>query len=183
MMQNIFLSGAKVQLRPLERADLDGAYPTWLNDQDGDLYTEHAIFPRNHDDILEFYNALRGATSILHLAIVVRETGKHVGNVALQSIDWVSRRAEFAILVGEADARGKGFGREAAFLILRHGFERLNLNRISLGVNAENVTARNLYRSLGFREEGCLRQHILRNGRASDVIVMGLLAPDLLSLA
>lgn len=178
MNQNIFLAGHKVLLRPLEREDLDGAYPSWLNDQEGDRFTEHAIFPRNRDDALAYYQALRGERSILHLAIIARDTAQHIGNVSLQSIDWVSRHAEFAILIGAAEARGKGFGVEAARLILGHGFDRLNLRRIWLGVNAENAAALALYRRVGFQEEGRLRQHILRAGNAVDVVVMGLLAGD-----
>ncbi|MBN2752918.1 MAG: GNAT family N-acetyltransferase [Rhodospirillaceae bacterium] len=177
-----FLSGTKVTLRPLERRDIDGAYPSWLNDQNSDRYTEHAIFPRNIDDILRYYEGLRTDRSILHLAIIARENGHHVGNVSLQSIDWVSRHAEFAILIGEEEARGKGFGTEAIHLTLDHGFNRLNLNRIWLGVNAENTTALTLYHRAGFKKEGLMRQHIIREGRAFDMIIMGLLASDFYAL-
>jgi RimJ/RimL family protein N-acetyltransferase len=58
---------------------------------------------------------------------------------------------------------------------MEHGFAELNLNRIWLAVLADNVRAERLYRSLGFREEGRLRDAQYKRGRYLDVILMALL--------
>ncbi len=59
-----------------------------------------------------------------------------------------------------------------------HGFEKLNLNRIYLGVNAENKSGVRAYEKSGFTREGVLRQEQYRNFRYYDVIRMGILRSD-----
>jgi diamine N-acetyltransferase len=61
---------------------------------------------------------------------------------------------------------------------VRYAFSELNLRRIYLRVFAENEGAILLYRRLGFEQEGCLRQHVYKNGRYRDVLVMALLRSD-----
>ncbi|MGI9426384.1 MAG: GNAT family N-acetyltransferase [Hyphomicrobiaceae bacterium] len=173
-----FLVGQVVTLRPLERTDIEGNYPSWFNDQDNDRFTEHGTFPTNRDDALAFYDSLRQQRNVLHLAIIESDTDQHVGNISLQRIDWISRRAEFALIIGEHSAKRKGIAYEAGKLIIRHGFDRLNLNRIYLGVNSENVAAIALFKKLGFQEEGRLRQHILRDFTSFDVINMAILRDE-----
>jgi len=178
MMEAVFLEGKKVILRAMEAADITGEYLVWINSQQADEYTEHAIFPNNVLDLERFFDNLRTNKNILHLAIVEKASGRHIGNISLQNINWISRRAEFAILIGVSDSQGKGLGYEASSLIIDHGFSRLNLNRLSLGVNASNSKALALYLKLGFVEEGRLRQHFFRNGVAEDLKTMGLLAEE-----
>jgi ribosomal-protein-alanine N-acetyltransferase len=178
-----FLIGQKVILRPVERSDLDGPYAQWINLQEADAFTEHAQFPHSRQDLeryLESRNVGAYSCTPLHLwlAIVVKETRQHVGNIELSGIDWVHRKATYSILIGDRAMWGKGYGFEASALLLRHAFGKLNLHRIELGVHEDNVAARKLYEKLGFREEGRLRQAFLRDGKFRDIIVMGLLAEE-----
>ncbi len=178
-MRNVmFIEGEKVWLRPLENADVDGTYPAWFNDQASDTLTNHAIFPRSRDELRAAVEGARNDRNAIILAIIERSTDRHIGNVSLQQIDWVSRSAELAILIGERDAKGRGLGAEAVRLIVDHGFRRMNLNRIWLGVHCDNVPALAIYRKLGFKEEGRLLEHGMRHNEPHDVIVMGLLARE-----
>lgn len=173
-----FLEGRVTKLRPMELADLDGPYACWINNQAADHFSQHALFPQNIDDLRRFYDGLRANRNVLHLAIEDAGSGQHVGNISLQNIDWINRRAEFAILLGHPEAAGKGLATEASSLLLNHGFRRLNLKRVWLGVNAENQKALNLYKRLHFREEGRMREHIYSQGRYVDIVMMGLLRED-----
>jgi RimJ/RimL family protein N-acetyltransferase len=98
--------------------------------------------------------------------------------VGLSRIDRLHGTAEFGILVGEADATGKGVATEAGRQILRIAFAELNLNRVYLHVFADNARAATLYRRLDFVEEGILRQHVRKDGAYRNVLVMGLLAEE-----
>lgn len=170
-----FLSGERVILRPLEAVDIAGNYARWINDQAADVFTEHARLPWSIADLQRYAEAQRGIRNALHLAVIEKASGVHIGNVAIQGIDWMARRGEFVILIGDVQHQGKGFGREAASLIIDHAFKRLSLNRISLGVRADHVAAIGLYRSLGFQDEGRLREHGIDDGRPVDALLMGLL--------
>ncbi|HUY57846.1 MAG TPA: GNAT family protein [Candidatus Micrarchaeaceae archaeon] len=103
------------------------------------------------------------------------EADRLVGFVALFNIDWPNSHGWVAVGIGDPADRGKGFGREAVSLVLRFAYHELGLRRVSLDVIADNLPAIALYRSLGFREEGRLRERVYRDGVTSDLIYMGLL--------
>jgi RimJ/RimL family protein N-acetyltransferase len=174
-----FLVGTHVELRPVTEADLDGPYAHWINDQASDVFTGHAQFPASRGDLLRYLESRTGTDRHIWLAIVTRPGAQHVGNIELSAIDWVHRTARFAILVGDKSAQGRGVGFEAGRLLISHAFGKLNLHRLELGVHPLNAAAIHLYRKLGFREEGRLREAFLRGGEFSDLLVMGLLATEL----
>jgi RimJ/RimL family protein N-acetyltransferase len=80
--------------------------------------------------------------------------------------------------IGEPDYWGKGYGSEAVNLLLRFGFEALNLRRVSLTVFEYNQRAYKSYQKLGFQVEGCARQMLNRFERRWDMIYMGILRDE-----
>ncbi|MNL60802.1 Acetyltransferase (GNAT) family protein [compost metagenome] len=61
------------------------------------------------------------------------------------------------ILIGAHDCWGKGYGTEAVRLLVTHGFERLKLREIVLGVFDFNVRAIRSYEKVGFRHASTIR--------------------------
>jgi RimJ/RimL family protein N-acetyltransferase len=114
----------------------------------------------------------------VNLAICISETHEHVGNVYLRDIDWVARHAELHIFIGSRERRRHGYGAEALQLVLAHAFNDLALQRIFLFVLESNESAQRLYKKCGFKEEGCLRQHIFKEGRFENILVMGILISE-----
>ena len=106
------------------------------------------------------------------------EDDRMIGMVDLGGIDWVTRNSWVGIGIGERDYWGKGYGSEAMQLILRFGFEQLNLNRITLNVFEYNQRAVQSYVKCGFQVEGRLRQWMQRGGERFDLIFMGILRED-----
>ena len=100
------------------------------------------------------------------------------GTRACKSIDWVHRHAEWGIVIGESDARGKGYGTETARLMLDYAFTALGLNSVSLHVYEFNIPARRAYTKAGFVETGRMRQARWYAGRFWDVILMDCLASE-----
>ncbi len=174
-----FLEGDRVVLRPVEESDLDGPYAEWINDQVGDEYTQHALYPHSAADLRAFYEHQTTCRSTVWLAIIDKDSGRHVGNVELSGMDAVNSTAHFAVLIGDPAARGKGLGFESARLLIAHAFAKLNIHRVELGVNAENAAALALYRKLGFVEEGRRREALVRDGKYEDIFVMGMLPGEL----
>lgn len=172
-----FLEGKKIYLRPVLREDLEGSYPRWINDTSNDEFTEHAQFPHSIESLEEFAKSKWKSRSSLWLAIVERESKRHIGNIELSNIDLVHRRAEFKIIIDKA-YHGKGYGTEAATLVLCHAFGVLNLHKVYLSLNSKNKPALKLYEKLGFVQEGVLRQALLKNGVWSDIIMMGILSEE-----
>lgn len=78
------------------------------------------------------------------------------------------------VFIGEEEARGKGFGKEAVKLIIDYAFNTLNFRKVSLEVVNTNKHAIEVYKNFGFRIEGNLKDHVLINGKYGNSILMSL---------
>lgn len=177
-MTSPFLVGPRLYLRALTPKDLDSRYFEWFNDQASDVFTDHALWPNTPARMETFLERVTRGEQDLVLAIVTRRGDRHIGNIGLHRINWVHCRAEMAILIGEAALRSRGYGREAIQLLAAYAFNKLNLNRIGLGVVDGNGAAIRAYEGAGFVREGRFEQHFHRGGRFVDTVRMRLLRSE-----
>lgn len=103
---------------------------------------------------------------------------KLIGYITLFGLRWPHGDAELGIGLGERAYWGRGYGTDAVRVILRYAFTELNLRRVTLGVFAYNPRAIRAYQKAGFKEEGRLRQYVLREGQRHDMIIMGALRDE-----
>lgn len=101
-----------------------------------------------------------------------------IGFVELNGFDWAARCAWVGIGIGLPEYWGKGYGTEAMNLLAAYAFETVNLNRVNLTVFGYNERAYHAYLKCGFKEEGRVRQLLLRNNQRWDMIFMGLLREE-----
>lgn len=73
---------------------------------------------------------------------------------------------------------GRGFAKRAYQQFIPFLFEQYNLNKITLEVLSTNTRAINLYKKLGFLQEGTKRQEVLKNEIYVDSIIMSILKQD-----
>ena len=109
--------------------------------------------------------------------MIICETGsdRPVGSVYVRDVDRTHHKAEYGIFIGEADARGKGYGTAAAKLMIRYCFEEMKLHRLFLRVYAENQQAIKSYEKAGFEREALLRDDVCIDGNYRDIVLMGIL--------
>lgn len=162
-----------MRLRELERADV----PTinrWRNDPEAVRQLGagfHYIASEVDDSWYDDYLAHRDRA----VRLIILEDDRLVGCVNLTGIHPVNRSAEFSIWIAEPSFRFRGLGRLATLEMLRHAFEDLNLHRVWLHVLATNEPALALYRKVGLKEEGRLREAVFKGGAVLDLIVMAVL--------
>jgi len=173
-----FLQTKNLYLRPLIPSDADGPYLRWFNDVEVCRYNSHHAFPYGREGALSYIESMRTSKTDLVLAMVQKSDDRHIGNIALEGIDWVHRGAEFAIVLGERDCWGKGYSKEAGSVLVRHGFYTLNLNRICCGTPAGNLPMRRLAEGIGMKEEGMRVQAMFKNGEYLDVVEYGMIFSD-----
>jgi ribosomal-protein-alanine N-acetyltransferase len=181
-MYHPFIEGEKIYLRGLEKRDLMGGMFQWANDCEVTYYMFMGAMPNILEELEKEYEQLVKSTRDVVFAIIDKESDVHIGNVGLYSIQWIGRSAELRIVIGEKEFWGRGYGTEATKLTVDYGFDKLNLNSIYLGVNAEHSGAIRAYESAGFIREGTMRQYIYRNGRYYDAIRMSILREEYYSL-
>jgi RimJ/RimL family protein N-acetyltransferase len=173
------LKGNKVTLRPVKRSDITH-FLKWFNDPEIIQYLG-AYLPMTEMAEEKFIEELgaRAQTQVL-LIIEAIEGGsnKPVGNCALNGINSKDHAAMFGIGIGEKDYWGKGYGTEAARLLVNYGFGQLNLHRIFSTALAYNERSLRLHRKVGFKEEGRARQAMFKNGQYHDLVHFGMLREE-----
>ena len=171
--------GEKVSLRAIERTDLE-RYVEWFNDPE---VTENLMRHLPMSMAAEerwFEDLQKQPEESRPLAIEARDGNGwvHIGGAGLHDIDWQARNTELGISIGDKRYWGRGFGTDVIRALLRHAFETLNLHRVFLRVYEHNERALAVYRRVGFKDEGRLRQHSYRHGSYRDMLFMGILRSE-----
>ena len=97
-----------------------------------------------------------------------------IGYIRITNIDYIHR----SMCVGgdiAKEYRGKGYAKEMYKLIFDLAFNKLNMHRVWLLVLEDNARARNLYKTMGFIEEGIQRESVYKDGVYKNYISMSLL--------
>ncbi|GAC1357136.1 MAG: spermidine N1-acetyltransferase [Herpetosiphon sp.] len=172
------LQGPRVQLRALERGDLDRLH-TLANREIGLFMLAASSWRPNPRARSEGWFD-KELTNAADWRFVIEADGKVIGDVGLHpwAVDHRSGSCELGILILDPEYIGKGYGREALDLFLEWVFVVQNFRRIGLSTLASNERAQRLYRSLGFVHEGRLRQQDWYDGHYVDIVVMGLLRTE-----
>ena len=104
-----------------------------------------------------------------------------IGNINLEDFRNSNNNAFVGISISDPKDWGKGFGTDAMSIILKYGFNILNLHRISLNVFEYNPRAIRSYEKAGFKHEGTQRKWLNRDGKRWDLVWMGILKSDWLN--
>lgn len=163
-------------VRAFRESDLVGPYRDWFEDQDVCRFNSHGKLFRNELYFRAFWENLNRNDQVVW-AICHREHG-HIGNISLSAISHINRNAEFAILLGDKRHWGCGVGKLAGMQLLRHGFDKLNLNRVHCGTAETNASMRKLALAMGMQEEGRRRSHLWLEGAWVDVIEYGIMRAE-----
>ncbi|MFB9236755.1 GNAT family N-acetyltransferase [Plantactinospora siamensis] len=171
---------ARLDLRPFEPTDLAAlhAYRSrpdvvrYLYEEPDDEAATRASLERRLRR-----TALRTGGDALNLAVVVRETGRLVGDVMLAWTSAEHRQGEIGYVFHPA-AAGRGYATEAAAEMLRLGFEWLGLHRVVGRLDARNTASARVLERLGMRREAHLVQNEFVKGEWTDEAIYALLAAE-----
>lgn len=177
-MRHPFLVGEKTYYRAVEQRDLEGPYFQWLNDPEVTQYLVTGLFPNTMEKMEHFLKEVGNFQQNVFLAMIDKATEKHIGNMKIGPIDWIHRRAEYGIMIGDKNFWGRGYCIEATRLMVQYAFEKLNLHRLELTVVADHVSAVASYERVGFKVEGRGREQFYCRGKFLDRLYMGILRKE-----
>jgi RimJ/RimL family protein N-acetyltransferase len=107
---------------------------------------------------------------------IVEQDGKDAGYVILRGVTSPNRNLELKRVV--VSDPGKGLGRRVLHAVIQKAFREFAAHRLWLDVFDDNARARHLYQSLGFVEEGVLRECIRWPDRFRSLVVMSMLEQE-----
>ena len=169
------LTGRHVAIGPILPEDLSRLF-AWGDDPEIARLNEPYL-PKNLDRERDFWLNSMGDSRRIFLAVRRIGRAEIAGYVQITAIEPIHRSASLGILIGRAEDRNRGFGREAMDLTIGFCRDHLNLTRLSLAVHSDNAAAIALYENLGFVTEGVQRSAQFIAGRWIDLRLMALVDP------
>ena len=114
--------------------------------------------------------------SQLVFAVTRKEDGWIIGAIGL-TFEQEHARAEIGYWIG-LPFWNYGYATEAAAAAMTYAFDELLIHRITAQNFVRNVASGRVLEKLGMRQEGLLREHLLKNGVWEDVIIRAILRSD-----
>ena len=166
-----FLQGEDIYLRKLTAQDVTESYVGWMNSEEVTRYLESGFFPQSIKELQEYAEEQSKKQDVVFLSIVKTDTDEHIGNIKLGAVDWIHRRAEIGLIIGQQKVWGHGYGTEAVKLLTAYGLNRLNLRKITAHCYEPNDGSKRVFEKAGYESEALLKEHVFCNGEYVDVCV------------
>ena len=174
----IFLRGENVDLCvPSEQAIEDG-WADWFNDAESTTWLQHGVFPNHLSDQQAFLEQIRARQ---RFAVMICDKGgsRLYGVISLLGIDWLSRSAQIALVVGNKPPARKLVALEAMALVTEHAFLRMGLDRVWAGQAFPGLKGWNeRLEWLGYRTEGVLRHGFAKGRHVTSSVMISCLYDD-----
>jgi RimJ/RimL family protein N-acetyltransferase len=174
------LETERLLLRPYTVDDLDALHAIVQRaDVNRFLYSE----PRDRDQARDVLARLALKTAIddehddILLALVSKVSGAVIGHVNLQLTSREHRQGEVGYVL-HPDHQGRGYATEATTVMLRLGFDGLDLHRMVGRLDARNTASARVLERLGMRREAHLRENEFIKGEWCDELVYAMLASE-----
>ncbi|UCD18022.1 MAG: GNAT family N-acetyltransferase, partial [Candidatus Zixiibacteriota bacterium] len=168
--------GEKCYLTPISKSDVD-TYTRWINDLKTTIPLGMAHHPASRGTFLKQAEDLIQSRKQVY-NIVTRGTEVFIGRIMLDEIDYIHRRAEMRLILGEKDYTGEDYDVEAIIMLLDYSFNILNLNSVVAIVPSINRKGIRAYKEAGFTIIGRTRESTIIAGEMYDDIWLDILSEE-----
>ncbi len=169
--KEMVIEGKLIALRPLEESDFP-LIVKWRNNS-----RVRANFIYREEFTLEgqkkWKETMIDTGRVIQFIICEKpKDDRPVGSVYLRDVDMDSLTAEYGVFIGEDDAIGLGYGKEAAALMTEYAGRQLGLKELILRVFVRNISAIKSYEGAGFVKTKNLPLVECSDGQKDDMIMM-----------
>ena len=170
--------GERVELRAKRTSDIEhfvnDAFPDDMRLY-GDGFVVHPASPEflaeRNEKALEYP---KGDDSSL---AIESHAGELVGSISAINCNSQAGDFEYGVAIFSAHHL-KGYAKDAVKTLLRYYFEERRYHRATAKVYSFNQNSIQLQESLGFKQEGCLREAVFTKGQRYDTLLFGMTAHE-----
>lgn len=171
------LVGKKIYLRPESSDDIVNVHH-WFVQSEPQAQCSRPLPLISASQALEAHQNADKSPNLQRLAIVRKDDKTLVGRVTFFNYNDLNRSAELGVLI-DPDQRQNGFANDALRVMIKYLFKYRNLNKVYAETAVFNKGAIALLESIGFKEDGVLRQHYYFEGEYHDKLVYSLMRFEL----
>ncbi len=173
------LETVRLVLRALSLEDAEFIFQEW-SDPVVVFYMRDEDPLKSREQALEFLRRLQTPEEMPNFkwwGIQNRAHGRLIGTCGYFRWDKQHHRAELGYDLWP-DYWGQGLMPEALQVLIRYGFEEMDLNRIEATTHTGNQRSQRVLEKLGFQREGLLREYYCRDGVYNDQVQFSLLRKE-----
>lgn len=157
-------------LRPLRVGDVTKDYVHALRDEEVIKFTEARYTRWTENKVLDYVKNINVPFQSQLIGIFLKENKKHIGNIRLLGFSKMYKRVDLGIMVFDKRQWSKGYGTESLTAICDYIFKVLGFHKICAGYYSLNKASHKMFKKVGFKVEGALKDHYIFNGRYVDFI-------------
>lgn len=166
------LIGARIRIRDFHPANLDAVH-SFAGDAAVTRYTDFG--PNTREESQQFISvavaqAGQAGQTVFNLAVELTRSDRLIGSVSIGITSIEHRRGALGF-VFHRSFWPQGYATEAALMLTRFGWDKLDLHRIEAACHPENHASARVLEKVGMQREGRLRDHLLVRGSWRDSLV------------
>ena len=179
-MNNIFpiLETSRLILREVKEEDAKDMFQ-YLSDYE--VVKPMGLAPfESINDVLEevnWYTSIYGEGTGIRWGITLKDSGKVIGSCGFLNMLTKHYRAEVGYELSK-DYWGRGIASEALEVVVKHGYQHFQLERLEALIEPTNLPSQKLVEKLGFKREGLLRHYEYTCGKFDDLYMYSLIKEE-----
>jgi RimJ/RimL family protein N-acetyltransferase len=173
------IKGSKLGLRAVEKEDLP-VLQKWRNIE---------IFRKNFREVRElnmanqekWFDKLNSSANDFMFVFENLSTKELIGAGGLLYINWIIKSADYSFYIGldELYIDNMGYAKDATNLLLKYGFDNLNLNKIWMELYEFDKQKIDFFtKNFNFKIDGILRDNCFENGKYWNSFIISLTEND-----
>jgi RimJ/RimL family protein N-acetyltransferase len=170
MAKSTILRAERLELRPFSQEFLTERYVSWLNDKAVVRYSEQRHRSHTMESCRTYAQSFEQGPHFFWAIVADDIELGHIGNMTA-TVNRNNRVADLAIMIGEAKARGHGFGLEAWRRACQFLLTELGMRKVTAGAMAVNMPMLRVMELSGMIEEGRRKQQFLLDGKPVDLVM------------
>lgn len=161
-----------LKMRPLRLTDINYMM-AWVNDPEVIKNLQHFNKRFTKKDELEYVRKILKSKNDFVFSFFT-QANNYIGQGGIHQISQENKLGRLSIIV-KREHWDKGYAQEMLPALVNYAFENLKLHKIWLMHWKENKKAEHLYKKLGFKKEGILKDEYYWRGKYHDMIRMAII--------
>ena len=153
------LNNEVVSLEPITQEHIEGMK---LACGDSEIWRWFTVDLSDPDKLGNWMSQLLEESAVgqkMTFAVRLKETGEVIGSSSFGNIDWSENNIEIGWTWIGGGYIGKGINKHMKFLMLRHAFEVMDIERLELRTDEVNLRSRRAMEKIGATYDAALRHH------------------------
>ncbi len=151
----------QISFKILEQSDVSPTYVNWLSNPLVTRFSDNQYRNVSLESQKKYVQSCIESTSVILWGVFLENL--HIGNVALDNINFNHSRAEVTYLLGDPNCWGRGIASYSVKHVIAYARMELRLHKLYAGVAEDNIASIKVLQKCGFTQEAKRESHLYYN--------------------